>query len=80
MLLSSLGNTMLLTLLALVFAMIIGLIFALCNVSHSKALNAVGTVYVDAIRGVPMIVLAFFVYFGMPYLLNSILHYPILNL
>lgn len=66
MLLSSLGNTMLLTLLALVFAMIIGLIFALCNVSHSKALNAVGTVYVDAIRGVPLIVLAYFIYFGIP--------------
>lgn len=66
MLLSSLGNTMLLTLLALIFAMVIGLIFALCNVSHSKTLNAIGTVYVDAIRGVPLIVLAYFIYFGVP--------------
>jgi len=66
MLLRSLGNTMLLTLLALFFAMIIGLIFALCNVSHNKALNAIGTVYVDAIRGVPLIVLAYFIYFGIP--------------
>ncbi|MCR5612316.1 amino acid ABC transporter permease [Treponema sp.] len=66
MLLQSLGNTMLLTLLALIFAMIIGLIFALCNVSHNKVLNAVGTVYVDAIRGVPLIVLAYFIYFGIP--------------
>lgn len=66
MLLRSLGYTVLLTLLALIFAMVIGLIFALCNVSRSKALNAVGTVYVDAIRGVPLIVLAFFIYFGVP--------------
>ena len=66
MLLRSLGYTMILTLLALVFAMIIGLVFALCNVSHSKVLNAVGTVYVDAIRGVPLIVLAYFIYFGIP--------------
>lgn len=66
MLLKSLGYTMILTLLALFFAMIIGLIFALCNVSNSKVLNAVGTVYVDAIRGVPLIVLAYFIYFGVP--------------
>ncbi|MBQ2355670.1 MAG: ABC transporter permease subunit, partial [Treponema sp.] len=64
MLASSLANTLLLALLALIFAMIIGLIFALCNVSRNKALNAVGTIYVDAIRGVPLIVLAFFIYFG----------------
>ena len=66
MLLRSLGYTLILTLLALVFAMIIGLIFALCNVSHNKGLNAVGTIYVDAIRGVPLIVLAYFIYFGVP--------------
>ena len=66
MLLRSLGNTLLLTLLALIFAMIIGLVFALCNVSHKKPLNVIGTIYVDAIRGVPLIVLAFFIYFGVP--------------
>ena len=66
MLLQSLGYTLLLTLFALFFAMIIGLIFALMNVSHSKVLNILGTVYVDAVRGVPLIVLAFFIYFGVP--------------
>ena len=66
MLLQSLGYTLLLTLFALFFAMIIGLIFALMNVSHSKVLNILGTVYVDAVRGVPLIVLALFIYFGVP--------------
>ncbi|MCQ2604773.1 MAG: amino acid ABC transporter permease [Spirochaetia bacterium] len=66
MLMKALGYTMVLTFLALIFAMIIGLIFALMNVSHSKILNFIGTVYVDAIRGVPLIVLAFFIYFGVP--------------
>lgn len=66
MLIQSLGYTLILTLLALVFAMIIGLIFALCNVSRNKTLNVIGTVYVDAIRGVPLIVLAYFIYFGVP--------------
>ncbi len=66
MLLGSLGKTLELTLWALLFAMIIGLIFALCNVSHNKFFNIIGSVYVDAVRGVPLIVLAYFIYFGIP--------------
>ena len=66
MLLTALCNTLLLTLLALVFAMLVGLVFAMCNVSHLKVFRLIGTVYVDAIRGVPLIVLAFFIYFGIP--------------
>lgn len=66
MLTEALGYTLILTLFALIFAMILGLIFALCNVSHFKPLNLVGTLYVDAIRGVPLIVLAYFIYFGVP--------------
>ena len=72
MLLKSLGYTMLLTLLALFFAMIIGLIFALFNVSHNKILNVIGTIYIDAIRGVPLIVLAYFIYFGVPQAIKMI--------
>lgn len=66
MLLMAMGNTLLLTLLSLIMAMVIGLIFALCNVGHSRFFRMIGTVYVDAIRGVPLIVLAFFIYFGIP--------------
>ncbi len=66
MLLESLGQTMLLTLLSLIFAFIIGLIFGLMNVSKKKVLNFIGTLYVDAVRGVPLIVLAYFIYFGIP--------------
>ena len=66
MLLKSLGNTMLLTLLALVFALVIGLIFALMNVGKNRVFNLIGTIYVDAVRGVPLIVLAYFFYFGIP--------------
>lgn len=63
MLLAGLGQTLLLTLLALIIAMVIGMIFGLMNVGHNRVLNLIGTVYVDAVRGVPLIVLAYFVYF-----------------
>lgn len=66
MLLGALGKTLLLTLLSLFFAMIIGMIFALMNVGKNRLLNLIGTVYVDAVRGVPLIVLAYFIYFGVP--------------
>lgn len=66
MLISALLKTLQLCLLSLVFAMIIGLIFALCNVARNRVLNAIGTIYVDAVRGVPLIVLAYFIYFGVP--------------
>ena len=66
MLLKALGQTLLLTLLSLVFAMVIGMIFGLMNVGHNRVLNCIGTVYVDAVRGVPLIVLAYFIYFGVP--------------
>lgn len=66
MLLTALGRTLLMTLLSLIFAMIIGMIFGLMNVGHNRLFNLIGTVYVDAIRGVPLIVLAYFIYFGVP--------------
>lgn len=66
MLIGAMGKTLLLTLLSLFFAMIIGMIFALMNVGKNRVFNLIGTVYVDAVRGVPLIVLAYFIYFGVP--------------
>lgn len=72
MLLKAMGQTLLLCLLSLVFASMIGMVFGLMNVGHNRALNFIGTVYVDAVRGVPLIVLAYFIYFGIPTALQSI--------
>ena len=66
MLLRALGQTLLLTLLSLIFAMVIGMVFGLMNVGRNRLLNFIGTIYVDAVRGVPLIVLAYFIYFGVP--------------
>ena len=55
MLLKGMGQTLLMTLLTLVIATIIGMIFGLMNVGHNRVLNLIGTVYVDAIRGVPLV-------------------------
>lgn len=66
-LLEALGKTLLLALLGLLFGCIIGVVFGLLSVVDNKVCNWISLIYVNLIRGVPMIVLAFFVYIGIPY-------------
>ena len=66
LLLTAMGQTLLLALCGLFFACILGLFFGLLSVVKSRVCNLIATVFVDIIRGVPMIVLAFFVFFGLP--------------
>ena len=73
MLLTAMGRTLLLAFLGLVFACILGMIFGLLSAVKNKACNIISNIFVFVIRGVPMIVLAFFIYFGIPYLINTIL-------
>ncbi|MBP3872157.1 MAG: amino acid ABC transporter permease [Lachnospiraceae bacterium] len=70
-LMRAMGQTLLLALLGLFFACIIGMIFGLMSVIRNKPCNIIAMIFVDGIRGVPMIVLAYFIYFGIPYLLNN---------
>ena len=80
LLLRAMGQTLLLALCGLFFACILGLIFGLLSVLKNRACNVIATIFVDVIRGVPMIVLAYFVYFGIPYLWNNILGLGGMNL
>ncbi|MCR4850030.1 MAG: amino acid ABC transporter permease [Lachnospiraceae bacterium] len=73
MLLTALSRTLLLALLGLFFACFIGMIFGIMGVLKNRACNIISQVFVDIIRGVPMIVLAFFIYFGVPYFFNTII-------
>ncbi|USB35071.1 amino acid ABC transporter substrate-binding protein/permease [Paenibacillus sp. YPG26] len=61
-----LGKTLLYTLISLFFAFILGLIFGFMKVGRNKFLRGIATVFVDLFRGIPLIVLAFFIYFGIP--------------
>ncbi len=65
-LLAAMGKTLELTFLSLVFASVLGLIFGLFNVSGFRILHVIANVYISVIRGVPLIVLGFFIFFGIP--------------
>ena len=73
MMLRAMGHTMVLALCGLLFGSLLGLVFGILSVLKNRGCNAVARVFVDIIRGVPMIVLAFFVFFGVPYAFNNIL-------
>ena len=72
MLITAMGQTLMLALFGLFFGCILGIIFGLSSVVNNKISNLIAKVYVNIIRGVPMIVLAFFVFYGVPYGLKSI--------
>ncbi len=76
-LLQAMGQTLTMAFYSLIFASIIGLIFGILSVIDSKICKAIAQVFVDIIRGVPMIVLAYFVFFGIPYAFKNILGLPI---
>jgi len=67
MLFEAMGQTLLLALCGLFFGCILGIIFGLASVVDNKFSRAVSAIYVNLIRGVPMIVLAFFIFYGVPY-------------
>lgn len=73
LLLTAMGQTLLLALCGLFFACIIGMIVGIMSVLKSRVCRVIAAVFVNLIRGVPMIVLAYIIYFGIPYLWNTIL-------
>ncbi len=74
LLMEALGRTLLLTLLGLIFGCILGIVFGIMSVVKNKVCNVISLIYVNVIRGIPMIVLAFFVYIGIPYAVNNYMH------
>ena len=67
------GQTLLLALFGLFFACIIGMFVGIMSVLPSRGSRFFAAIFVNLIRGVPMIVLAYFVFFGVPYFWNNIL-------
>lgn len=58
--------------LAILAGLVIGFISCLMGLSKNRILKGISAVYVWIIRGTPMIVQAFFVFFAVPQLLNMI--------
>lgn len=64
-LLEGLWTTLWITLVAFAIALVAGVVLGLMRTSGVFILKLLAVIYVDIMRGIPMIVLAFFIYFGL---------------
>lgn len=65
-LMQGLGYTLVATALALVFAMVLGIGFGFLKLSRNWLVRGIASSYVNIFRGTPVLVQAFFFYFGVP--------------
>ena len=63
LLLNGIGVTIKVSLLAVALGILIGLLIALCNLSHRRLLRGIGKVYTDVIRGTPSVTQLMIIYF-----------------
>jgi glutamate transport system permease protein len=66
-LVAGLGTTLAITALAFVSALVVGTVVAVFRVSPIPPLRAVGTVYVELFRNIPLLSLLILVAYGLPY-------------
>ena len=58
------------TIISIVFALVIGLLTGLGRISRITFVNRLATVYVEVIRGIPLLVQLFYIYFALGRFLN----------
>ncbi|MGL6299564.1 ABC transporter permease subunit [Streptococcus iniae] len=66
-----LGTTLSLTLISFAIAMVIGILFGMMAVSPSKTLRIISSIFVDVVRGIPLMIVAAFIFWGVPNLIES---------
>lgn len=59
-------NTVLLSICSVFIGVILGLLISLMKLSKNKVLNIVSSVYIEILRGTPILVQLFIVYYGLP--------------
>lgn len=57
--------TFIVTVLSIVFALIVGLFTGLGRISRIKIVNRIATVYVEVVRGIPLLVQLFYIYYAL---------------
>lgn len=56
---------------ALLISLVLGMMIALCRLSHSRLLNVIGTAYTTIIRGIPELVLLLLIFYGGQQFIND---------
>jgi polar amino acid transport system permease protein len=59
------------TLAAIAGALVVGLVAGLGRISRIKPVNLIATVYVEVVRGIPLLVQLFYIYYALPPIINA---------
>lgn len=70
-LIDGLWTTIWVAFISILIGTVLGLIFALMRISGSKILKILADIYIYAMRGIPMLVFSFFVFFGVSDMLGT---------
>ena len=65
-LLGGMKLTLIITLGGLLVGLLLGIITGLANTSRNRLLRGIAIIYIETIRGTPLIVQVMFLYFGLP--------------
>lgn len=71
--------TILLAIFTIIFGVIFGILFALMRISHNPFLKAIAATYIEFIRGTPIMIQMFLVYYGLSMIGISFPDIPILG-
>ena len=63
-------TTLQVTVSSLIIAMVLGILVCLMHISHKRVLRGIAKFYIWIIRGTPMLVQAFYIYFAVPQLIQ----------
>lgn len=64
MYLRGLGNTMAASVITLAASLVVGTVLAVMRIVRQRALNVLGTIYVEFIRNIPFVLIVFLFYYG----------------
>lgn len=71
-LVNGMGNTILISLIAAVISIMLGLIVALPALAERRWLRIINRIYVEFIRSIPLLPMLFWVFYGLPIIFKSI--------
>ncbi|MBI0584482.1 MAG: amino acid ABC transporter permease [Methanomassiliicoccus sp.] len=69
---SAIIKTVIISVVAIVMGFVIGVVVGLGRISHNFLINGAATVYVEILRGVPLLIQIFFMYFALAIYVPSI--------
>ncbi len=70
-LLSGMGDTILISVIAAVISIVVGLVVALPALSERRWLRIVNRIYVEFVRAIPLLPMLFWVFYGLPIVFKS---------